>query len=223
MTTIARSLFSRATLPGWVLIVASQLKWLYAFVGAWSNLEFISEKVRDIRPLALLTRVFASAWFQVALIVAGLIWIGAASSHACGPRHLRRFWRRQPNAGAGTEEDVVYSIRRSFADQVADLHRERRGETFALIQDDRGNREYSRREVDKLTPTQRGRLFAADPDMEAWWRGRSPRSAIWPLFRAKGGIWISKQQVDQTPEKDRSDIFEGIPGLVDWYMKDPDF
>lgn len=223
MTTIARNLFSRAALPGWVLIIASQFKWLYAFVDAWSNLEFISEKIRDIRLLALVAGVFASAWFQIGLIVAGLAWIWVASPQTAGLRSMRTFWLRRPKAGVETEEDVVYFIPRSIADQVADLHRERWAEKFALVQNDRGTREYSRLEVDKLTPTQRGRLFVADREMEAWWRGKSPRTGAWALFRAKGGIWISKHQVDQTPQKHHLDVFQGIPGLLDWYMNGREF
>jgi len=75
----------------------------------------------------------------------------------------------------------------------------------------------------ELTPTQRDRLFAADPEMPAWWRGRSPRTRDWPLFGVKGGIWIAKHQIDQTPEKYHVDIFQGIAGLLDWYMKDREF
>lgn len=219
--TITKHIFSKAALPGWVLILVSQLRWLYAFIDAWSNFEFISEKVNDIRLLAVLIGLFASVWFQIALIVAGLGWIALVTS--AGPRYLPRFFRRRPTAGGETEEDVVYFIQRSLADQIADRHRERKGEMFSLVQNDRGTREYSRREVDNLTPTQRERLFAADPEMPAWWRGRSPRTHAWPLFRVKGGIWIAIHQIDQTPEKYHLDIFQGIPGLLDWYMKNREF
>ncbi len=216
-----KHLFSKGTLPGWVLLLLSQSKWLYAFVDAWSNVEFISDKIRSIRPLAVAISLFTSAWFQVALIVVGLGWIALATSG--WPRHLSRFRRRRPTATAEAEEEVVYAIQRSLADQIADLHRERRAETFPLVQNDRGTREYSRREVDNLTPTQREKLFSADPEMPNWWRGKSPRTGAWPLFRVKGGIWISKDQVDRTPEKHHLDIFQGIPGLLDWYMKDRPF
>ncbi len=141
---------------------------------------------------------------------------------------LLKAMRLQPEPIPGTPaespaspggEDTVYLVRRSMADQVADLKRERKSERFSLVQDDRGIREYSRQEVDKLTATQRVRLFAADPEMEAWWRGRSPTSGAWPLFRVKGGIWLAKQQIDQTPREHHADIFEGISGLLDWYME----
>ncbi len=118
------------------------------------------------------------------------------------------------------DEDVVYHVPRSFADQLADREREEKAEKFPLVQDDRGIREYSRREVDALTTNQRAKLFAADPEMEAWWRGKSPASGTWPLFRVKGGIWLAKQQISQTPAEHHSALFEGIPALFDWYLKD---
>jgi hypothetical protein len=119
-----KHLFSKATLPGWALLLLSQLKWLYAFVDAWSNVEFISDKIRSIQPLALLIRLFASAWFQVALIVAGLGWIALATSG--WPPHLSRFRgsRHRENcyrADKLTEKlttripgDVVTSVKAAF-------------------------------------------------------------------------------------------------------------
>ena len=190
-------------------------------MDAWSNVEFVSEKIRDVQLLAVLASVFTSAWFQVGLILAGLGWIALATS--AWPQYLRRSLSRRRLGRGETEDDVVYFIQRSFTDQIADRHRERKAEAFALVQDDRGTREYSRREIDALTPTQRERLFAADPEMPAWWRGGSPRTRDWPLFRVKGGIWIAKHQIDQTPKKYHVDIFQGIPGLLDWYMKDREF
>ncbi len=124
---------------------------------------------------------------------------------------------------APTDEGVVYLVRRSMADQLADRHRERKAEKFSLVQDDRGIREYSRHEVDRLTTTQRAKLFAADLEMEAWWRGKSPTSGAWPLFRVKGGIWLAKEQIDQTPPETHADIFDGIPGLLEWYLKGREF
>lgn len=123
-------------------------------------------------------------------------------------------------APSPADEGVVYLVGISFADQLADMKREEKAEKFRLVQDDRGIREYSRREIDTLTTTQRAKLFAADPEMEAWWRGKSPASATWPLFRVKGGIWLAKQQINQTPTEHHSALFEGIAGLFDWYLKD---
>jgi len=109
---------------------------------------------------------------------------------------------------APTDEDVVYFVRRSIADQVADIQREQRAEKFSLVQGDWGIREYSLREVDKLTTTQ---------------RGKSTTSGAWPLFRVKSGIWLAKEQIDQTPKEHHPAIFEGIRGLLDWYLKDREF
>lgn len=217
-----KHLFSKATLPGWVLLLLSQLRWLYSLVDAWSNVEFVADKIRGTPPLAIPISFLASAWLQVTLIVIGLGWIALATSSAW-PSRLTLFRSRRPTSTAETEEQVVYTVRRSLAAQIADLQREHRAETFPLIQDDRGTREYSRHEVDKLTLTQREKLFAADPEMPNWWRGKSPRTGAWPLFRVKGGIWISKDQIDQTPEKYHLEIFQGIPGLLDWYMKGRQF
>ena len=82
--------------------------------------------------------------------------------------------------------------------------------------------EYSRQEVDKLTSTQRGKLFTADPEMAAWWRGKSLMSNTWSLFRMRGGTWISKDQIKQVPVEQRGAFWE-IQGLLDWYMEDAVF
>ncbi len=216
-----KRLFSKAALGGWVLLVLSQLRWLYTLVDAWSNVEFIRDKVKSMPPLAVPIGLLASGWFQVTLIAVGLTWIALATS----ARFRRLSWsafRRRSTTGE-REEEVVYTIQRSFADQIADLHRERRSEPFLLIQHDLGTRPYTRREVDNLTPTQRERLFSADPAMPDWWRGKHLQSGAWPLFRVKGGIWISKDQINQTPAAHHREIFDGIPGLLDWYMKGREF
>jgi hypothetical protein len=126
----------------------------------------------------------------------------------------------QPNAYS--EEDIVSRVPRSTADLLDDRKRERRAEKFSLVRDDHSIHEYTRQEVDKLTPTQKEKLFTADPEMEAWWRGKSPTSGAWPLFRVRGGRWVAKHQIDQTPSEPNSVIWE-IPGLLDWYMQDRKF
>lgn len=218
-----RSLFSKATLPGWVLLVISQSKFLYNLVDAWSNLEFITEKVRGVRLLAFVADAVASPWFQVSLILGGLAWIALASPQARDWLHLLWFMPRRRKVSGETEEEVVYLISRPRTEQLADRRRERKGEKFRLVQEDQSIREYSRQEIDGLTSTQRQKLFAADSEMKAWWRGKSPTSGAWPLFRAKGGIWIDKHQVAQTPRENDLDIFQGIPDLLDWFMKDSKF
>jgi hypothetical protein len=199
------------------MILISQLSRLYNLVDAWSNVEFISEKIRDVQLLAALASAITSAWFQIGLIIAGLGWIAIATS--AWPRY-----HRTAQSGLGEAEgDVVHLIQRSLSDHLTDRKRERKAEPFVLVQGDREPLQYSLRDVDALTLTQRERLFAADPEMPAWWRGKSPRTGDWPLFRVKGGIWIAQHQIDQTPEKYHLDLFQGIPGLLDWYMKDRKF
>ncbi len=41
--------------------------------------------------------------------------------------------------------------------------------------------------------------------------------------KKKGGIWIDKHQVGQTPREHDLNIFQGIPGLLDWFMKESKF
>ncbi len=134
------------------------------------------------------------------------------------------WWKKLPILSgrrriSGEEEDeVLWLIPPGFADQIADMQRERRGEKFRLVQDDRGIKEYTRGEIDKLSSTQREKLLQGDPEMTAWWRGKSLISSAWPLFRARGGVWISKDQLDAMKEDERLKVFEGVEGLLDWYL-----
>jgi hypothetical protein len=118
-----------------------------------------------------------------------------------------------------TEEDITVLIPWSMTSLLNDRKRERATEKFSLVRDDHSIHEYTLQEVDKLTPTQREKLFAADPEMAAWWRGKSLMSGAWPLFRLRGGTWISKDQIGQTPQEHRSALWE-IPDLLEWYMQD---
>ncbi len=218
-----RSLFSIRALPGWVVLVLYSLSWLYVLLDAWANFEFITKKVRGIEPLAIVADTVASPWFQFGFILFGLSWIALANPQVRD--RLQSLWLmpRRRNVSGETEEDVVYLIPRPRIEQVADRRRERKGEKFRLVQEGQSIHEYSRHEIDGLTITQRQKLFAADSEMKAWWRGKSPTSGAWPLFRAKGGIWIDKHQVAQTPRENDLDIFKGIPDLLDWFMKDSKF
>lgn len=121
-----------------------------------------------------------------------------------------------------SEEDIVDLIPSSITNVLNDRKRERTAEKFSLVQDNYRTHEYSRQDVDKLTHTQRERLFAADPEMAAWWRGKSIPSDTWPLFRVQGGTWISKDQIKQVPLEQRGAFWE-IKGLLDWYMRDEVF
>jgi hypothetical protein len=121
-----------------------------------------------------------------------------------------------------SEEDIVDLIPYSLTSALNDQKRERMAEKFSLVQDNYRTHEYSRQEVDKLTPTQREKLFTADPEMTAWWRGKSLTNDTWPLFRIRGGTWISKDQIKQVPLEQRGTFWE-IQGLLDWYMRDEVF
>jgi hypothetical protein len=55
-----------------------------------------------------------------------------------------------------------------------------------------------------------------------WWRGKSLTNDAWPLFRLRGGTWISKDQINQVPLEQRGAFWE-IPDLLDWYMQDEVF
>jgi hypothetical protein len=117
------------------------------------------------------------------------------------------------------EEDILGLIPYSLTNALNDQKLERESEKFSLVQDNHRIHEYSRKEVDKLTPTQREKLFTADPEMTAWWRGKSIQSNAWPLFRVQGGIWISKDQIKKVPVEQHG-AFWKIPGLLEWYGQD---
>jgi len=44
----------------------------------------------------------------------------------------------------------------------------------------------------------------------------------WPLFRIRGGIWISKAQINQIPNDDRADLWK-IQALLEWYVEGLEF
>jgi hypothetical protein len=118
-----------------------------------------------------------------------------------------------------TDEDILGIIPYSLSAALNDQKHERLAERFSLVQDDHRIHEYSLKAVDKLTPTQREKLFTADPEMRAWWRGKSIENGAWPLFRVKGGLWLSKDQIKQTPLEQQGALWE-IPGLLEWYGQD---
>jgi len=154
-------------------------------------------------------------------------WVALYDDWNEGIRHILAVIQPEPEGGpwdsrqqnAYSEGDIVHFMPRSTADLLNDRKRERRAEKFSLVHDDRSIHEYTRQEVDKLTPTQREKLFAADPEMASWWRGKSPISGAWPLFRLRGGTWISKDQIKQTPQEHQGALWE-IPDLLEWYMQD---
>jgi len=98
------------------------------------------------------------------------------------------------------EEDILALIPYSLTSALNDHKLERTLETFSLVQENLSIHKYTRQELDKMAPSQREKLFTAAPEMEAWWRGKSTENGTWPLFRLKGGIWLSKNQIGQTPQ-----------------------
>ena len=121
-----------------------------------------------------------------------------------------------------SEAEIVDLIPGSLTSLLNDRKRERTAEKFSLVQDNHRIHEYTRQEVDKLTSTQREKLFTADPEMAEWWRGKSLLNNAWPLFRVRGGTWISKDQIKQVPLEQRGAFWE-IPALLEWYMRDEVF
>ena len=135
---------------------------------------------------------------------------------------LRDPYSSGPHTNELSEDDIAEIFRESISDVLADRKREREGEKFSVVQAD-SIREYSRQDVDKLTTTQRERLFEADSEMPKWWRGKSPANKAWPLFRLKDGIWVAKDQFDQLTEEQYVAIGNVVPSLIEWYLQDRKF
>jgi hypothetical protein len=117
------------------------------------------------------------------------------------------------------EQEILALIPYSLTNAVNDQKLERSSETFSFIQDNLSAHKYTRQELDNMAPSQRERLFTAAPEMREWWRGKSIANGAWPLFRVKGGIWLSKEQFGAI-SSEYSDVIQRIPGLLDWYMED---
>jgi hypothetical protein len=117
-----------------------------------------------------------------------------------------------------SEEDILDFIPSSITSVLNDRKRERTAEKFSLIQDNYRTHEYSRQEIDKLAPSQRGKLFTAAPEMEAWWRGKSIADGAWPLFRLRGGTWLSVDQIAPIL-KEHLDTVCKIPCLYEWFTQ----
>ena len=78
-------------------------------------------------------------------------------------------------------------VYRGMAGQVRDQQREAASrDTFGIVQGDLGTRPYSRSEVDRLSETQRTKLFESDPAMKKWWQGVTRSDDAWTLFRLPG-------------------------------------
>jgi len=159
---------------------------------------------------------------DIAAIV-GLPTTDARKADEAGERNRAKQMPSSPYGldNVSSEDEIADFFHESISDLIASRKREREGEKFPLVHDG-SVREYSRQEVDKLTTTQRAKLFTADPEMEAWWRGKLPNGA-WPLFRLKGGIWIAKHEFDKLTEEHYAAIRRVIPGLLEWYLEEQRF
>jgi len=121
-----------------------------------------------------------------------------------------------------SEEDIVDLIPSSITNVLNDRKRERTAEKFSLVQDNYRTHEYSRQEIDKLAPSQRDKLFTAAPEMEAWWRGKSIADGAWPLFRLRGGTWLSVDQIKPILGE-HIDAVCKISGLYEWFGQNFEF
>jgi hypothetical protein len=120
------------------------------------------------------------------------------------------------------EQEILALIPYSLTNAINNRKFERSSGTFSFVQDNYTTHKYTRRELDTMAPSQRERLFTAAPEMRAWWRGKSITNGAWPLFRVKGGIWLSKDQIGKIPAEHGDAAWE-IPGLLEWYMEDEVF
>jgi len=119
------------------------------------------------------------------------------------------------------EQEILALLPYSLTSTLNDQKLERRAETFPFVQDNFSTHKYTRKDLDDMAPSQREKLFTAAPEMKDWWRGKSLENGAWPLFRVKGGLWFSKEQIapvyEQASEEQRAAIWK-IPGLNDWYV-----
>src|SRR6267142_6835292 len=74
-----RALFRRASIPGWLAILLAFAQRLYNLIDAWSNIEFLREKLQGWHLDALLS-VFSAAPVQLALLAIGLTWIAVVAT-----------------------------------------------------------------------------------------------------------------------------------------------
>jgi hypothetical protein len=173
-------------------------------VSRWSNIEFLLQKRSGVKGWS---GILGSVWFQLTLIVAGLVII-AWSAHRTGTRVQ--------------SSDGALHIPRGFAYQVRDMRLESQAKPFKLVQADGGTRAYRHAEVDDLSDQQRTKLFALDDTMHEWWRGKRADGA-WPRFRLPGGIWITEEQFAALGRNFYTGLGHTVSGLLDWYLRDKKF
>ncbi|MFQ5898043.1 MAG: hypothetical protein ACE5JN_07330 [Candidatus Methylomirabilia bacterium] len=183
------------------------LERIYRIVDTWSNLEFLSEKIRG-GYLAAALSVLSYTAVQLVLIVIGLGWIALIAT-------------RERRTKLSPSHEVW--VPRKLAEQVRDLQREQEADTFPIVQADHGIKRFTRGELDELSERQRAKLFDVGSEMQEWWYGKPRDQREWTRFRVPGGKWLRKEDVDAMTNETRGELFDTIPDLLDWYMEGREF
>lgn len=113
-------------------------------------------------------------------------------------------------------------VPRTTIQQLQDMQRERLTDRFAIVQGDRGVRQYERAEIDNLSSEERDKLLGTGP-MRQWWRGKRTGTGNWHEFRVHPGLWLSAEDIDVLSEEKRTELWYGVPGLLDWYLEGKEF
>jgi hypothetical protein len=203
-----------------------RLKSLWTFLVQLANVWTVAAALVSLGLAGLMARFSSlegAPWpivilgFSLVLVFtgAGLLMVVAAVSSYWGIRSplrgkLQREAKSQPNDG----------LHSGLADQVSSMQRERAAtDTFRVVQADLGIREFRRAELDRLSVTQRGKLFASDPAMEFWWRGRRDNGS-WAMVRLEGGTWFTHQELTGMSEEERNTALRGYGrGVIrQWYL-----
>jgi hypothetical protein len=115
-----RAMFRRLSIPGWVTLLAWFVGMLYKGVDAWSNAEFLREKLQGWRIDTVLS-VLSATPAQIALLIAGLTWIAVVAFRR--PAEALRLAAELQPASAIGELDMHRRPKR-FLEQVRDMQRE---------------------------------------------------------------------------------------------------
>src|SRR5712664_778887 len=73
------AMFKPSSIPGWLALLAWAAGWIYKGVDAWSNAEFLREKLQGWRMDVILS-VLSATPVQLGLLVGGLVWIGVVAT-----------------------------------------------------------------------------------------------------------------------------------------------
>jgi len=109
-------------------------------------------------------------------------------------------------------------VPRTTIQQVQDMQREQLNDRFGIVQEDRGVRHYERTEIDNLGREEREKLFTTGI-MRQWWQGKRTGTGDWHAFRVRHGLWLTAGDIDALPEEKRTELWYGVPGLLEWYLE----